>query len=69
MHGCRSHGIFRDSPGDALTQCLGCNVQVSDRIWPGGNPESMHCQRGQPYLNSKLFVILAGWGRSQKFIF
>ena len=19
MHGCRSHGIFRDSPGDALT--------------------------------------------------
>ena len=32
MHGCKSHGIFRDSPGDALTQCLGCNVQVSDRI-------------------------------------
>ena len=37
MHGYRSHGVFRDSPGDALTQCLGCNVQVKwqDTITPG----------------------------------
>ena len=28
LHGYRAHGVFRDSPGAALTHCIGCNVQV-----------------------------------------
>ena len=39
-------------------------VSINDWSWPGGNPESMYCQRGRPYLNSNLFVILVGWGEA-----